>query len=168
MTNLCISIQDRPLKELFLNLCNNNINKGSANFLIKTISSLDSLEKLIIDLSMNPIEDISYMTSALMEMKNISSLDLKLNNCNIEPGILFQSVGELKYLFDQKMKILKISYDRNMKKMSFHSNIEEALDNFKGLKLDIIPKDNKCFTIFIKKKGEKGKKGQYTTHRVKG
>lgn len=66
------------------------------------------------------------------------------------------------------MKILKLSYDRNMKKMEFLTNVEEALDNFKGLKLDFIPKDHKCFTLFIKKKGEKGKKGPAATNRIKG
>lgn len=65
------------------------------------------------------------------------------------------------------MKIFKLSYDRNMRKAEFTNCMEEALDGFKGLKLDIIPKDTKCFMLFIKKK-DKTKKGHSNTTRING
>lgn len=34
---------------------------------------------------MNPIEELSYITGALMNLKNVITLELKLNSCNIEP-----------------------------------------------------------------------------------
>lgn len=41
--------------------------------LFKSVSSLEQLEKLIINLSWNPIEDISYIITSLNYLKNINS-----------------------------------------------------------------------------------------------
>lgn len=45
-----------------------------------------------------------------------------------------------------------------MRKAEFISNIEVALEGFKGLKLDVVGYDNKYFMVYIKKKDKSGKK----------
>lgn len=65
------------------------------------------------------------------------------------------------------MKILKIGYDRNMSKERFEDNLEEALDGFKALKVDVIGYDNKYFLAFIKKT-TKGTKIKGATTKMKG
>lgn len=54
-------------------------------------------------------------------------------------------------MFDRSLKILKVGYDRNMRKEEFVDKLEGVLDGFKGLKIDVIGYDNKYFMAFIKK-----------------
>lgn len=65
------------------------------------------------------------------------------------------------------MKILKIGYDRNMGKERFQDKLEQALDGFKALKVDVIGYDNKYFLAFIKKTNKVGKLKGATT-KMKG
>ena len=67
-------------------------------------------------MSWNPIEDLSYMLTEFQKLKTVTSLELRLHHCNISEEKVFEAIGELKYLFDQKLKILKIAYDRTMRK----------------------------------------------------
>ena len=66
ISNLSISLTKTHLRELYLDLENNNLSKGEVNFLIKSICSIETLEKLVINLSMNPLDDITYVTSLLV------------------------------------------------------------------------------------------------------
>ena len=43
------------LKEIYLNLENNNLSKTEATVLVKNLASISTLEKLILNLSWNPI-----------------------------------------------------------------------------------------------------------------
>lgn len=100
-------------------------------------------------------------------MKNISSLELKLHHSGIPEEQIFNTVSQIKYLFDKNMKILKIGYDRNMGKERFEDKLEHALDGFKALKVDVIGYDNKYFLAFIKKTNKVGKLKGATT-KMKG
>lgn len=65
------------------------------------------------------------------------------------------------------MKIFKIGYDRNMSKESFLNKVENALDEFKGLKVDVIGYDNKYMMAFVKKTNRNAKSKALTT-KIKG
>lgn len=71
------------LKELYLNLSHNNLSKSASNILFKSISSIETLEKLIINLSWNPLEDISYIMPELSKFKNLTSFELKIHHACI-------------------------------------------------------------------------------------
>lgn len=121
----------------------------------------------MLNLSWNPIQDISYIISSLSNLKNISSLELKLHHTGIPEEQVFYAVSQIKYLFDRNMKILKIGYDRNMGKESFEDRLDHALDGFKALKVDVIGYDNKYFMAFIKKTN-KTNKSKAATNKIKG
>lgn len=65
---------------------------------------------------MNPIEDIAYITSALLELKNVITLEIKMHKTGVNFEKVKDAISDLKYLFDRKLKIFKLGYDRKMKR----------------------------------------------------
>lgn len=43
-------------------------------------------------------------------------MELKLHHAGIPEGQIFEAVGSIKYLFDRNLRILKVGYDRNMRR----------------------------------------------------
>lgn len=57
-----------------MNLSNNNISKSEANFIFKSVASMETLEKLVLNLSWNPIDDLSYMLTEFQKFKVLTLL----------------------------------------------------------------------------------------------
>jgi hypothetical protein len=62
VNNLCLSIASSlALKELYLNFENNNLAKGEVHMIIKSITSLKTLERVTLDFSFNKIQELKYL-----------------------------------------------------------------------------------------------------------
>ena len=62
VNNLCLSIANSlALKELFLNFENNNLAKGEVHMIIKSITSLKTLDRVILNFSFNKIQELKYL-----------------------------------------------------------------------------------------------------------
>lgn len=100
-------------------------------------------------------------------MKNINSFEIRLYHTGVTEQQIFELVGQVRYLFDRSLKILKVGYDRGMRKEEFVDRLEQVLDGFKGLKIDVIGYDNKYFMAFIKKSSKNSSKSKAATGKLK-
>lgn len=112
---------------------------------------------MIFNISWNAIEDIAYLTASIKNLTNITSLELKLHHCQLPINQIIEIVGETSLLFEEKLSICKITFDRCMVKEEFKSMMVKAVSGVKTIKVDVLGYDNRYFMVFIKKINRGGK-----------
>lgn len=64
----------QKLKWFYLNLENNNLQQSDINILVKSLMSLLGLEKLVLNLSWNLLEDVDYLSQVISKGSKLKTL----------------------------------------------------------------------------------------------
>jgi hypothetical protein len=79
----------------------------------KSIMELKQLEKIVLDVSLNKIDDLNYLEKNLSEHINLQVIEVRLHKTETSVERTVQFVKNLKELFEFKLKILKVSLNRH-------------------------------------------------------
>ena len=116
VSNLSLSLASaQSVKELAISFENNALSKGEIHMLIKSITSMNSLERVTLNFAFNKIQDLKYLENALAMLKHVSYLELKLYKTQVDLGKILDLIECLKqqlFVINFSLKMLKISCDR--------------------------------------------------------
>lgn len=96
--------------------------------LIKSITHLISLERVTINFAFNKIEDVKYLFNALVELKSINYLELRLHKTDVDIGKILELIEGLKeelFVINFSLKMLKVTCDRNVPQLVLKQRVEE-------------------------------------------
>jgi hypothetical protein len=67
--------------------------------IIKSITSLKTLDRVILNFSFNKIQELKYLEATLQELLSVNYLEIKLHKTEVELGKLLELIECLKELF---------------------------------------------------------------------
>ena len=123
------------------------------------MTNISSLERVTLNLSFNKIEDLKYLEKALIMLKSITYLELKLHKTDVSLDMILELIEGLKedmFVINFNLKMLKVSCDRYVPLLVLKNKVEDicyesSSGRSKMLRSDVVGFDNKYYTIYIKK-----------------